>query len=236
VVKIEVKIMAKNTTETNPKSLKNVEETLTKTEQFLEQNYRSLIYVLAGVIIIVGLFWLAKIYLNKRNVEAQAQMYQAQKYLESDSLKLALNGDGNYLGFLDIAKDYKFTSGGNLALYGAGICYLHLGQYQDAIDFLTKYSRKDKVIGSLAIGATGDAYVELGDLQKGIAKYIEAADFGSNSFNTPVFLMKAGEIYELNKQYAEALKMYERIQNEYPESTEGLQIEKYIARVKLLIK
>jgi tetratricopeptide (TPR) repeat protein len=236
VVKIEVKIMAKNTTETNPKSLKNVEETLTKTEQFLEQNYRSLIYMLAGIIVIVGIFWLAKIYLNKRGDEAQAQMYQAQKYLESDSLKLALNGDGNYLGFLDIAKDYKFTTSGNLALYSAGICYLHLGQFQDAIDFLSKYSKKDKVIGALALGATGDAYVELGDLQKGVAKYIEAADFGSNAFNTPVFLMKAGEIYELTNKYADALKMYERIQNEFPESTEGTSIDKYIARVKLLMK
>jgi tetratricopeptide (TPR) repeat protein len=228
--------MAKNKTDTNPKSIKNVEQTLTKTEQFLEQNYRSLIYVLAGIIIIVGLFWLAKIYLNKRNDEAQAQMYQAQKYLETDSLKLALNGDGNYLGFLDIAKDYKFTSAGNLSLYSAGICYLHLGQYQDAIDFLTKYSKKDKVIGSLALGATGDAYVELGDVQKGVAKYIEAADLGSNSFNTPLFLMKAGEIFELTNKYADALKMYERIQVEYPESTEGTSIDKYIARVKLLIK
>jgi tetratricopeptide (TPR) repeat protein len=236
VVKNEVKIMAKNTTETNPKSLKNVEETLTKTEQFLEQNYRSLIYVLAGIIVIVGLFWLAKIYLNKRSDEAQAQMYQAQKYLESDSLKLALNGDGNYLGFLDIAKDYKLTASGNLALYSAGICYLHLGQFQDAIDFLSKYSKKDKVIGALSIGATGDAYVELGDLQKGVAKYIEAADYASNSFNTPIFLMKAGEIYELTNKYADALKMYERIQNEFPESTEGTSIEKYIARVKLLMK
>ncbi len=228
--------MAKYTTETNPKSLKNVEETLSKTEQFLEQNYRSLIYVLAGIIVIVGLFWLAKIYLNKRGDEAQAQMYQAQKYLESDSLKLAVNGDGNYLGFLDIAKDYKFTSSGNLALYSAGICYLHLGQFQDAIDFLSKYSKKDKVIGALALGATGDAYVELGDLQKGVAKYIEAADFGSNAFNTPIFLMKAGEIYELTNKYADALKMYERIQNEFPESTEGTSIDKYIARVKLLMK
>jgi tetratricopeptide (TPR) repeat protein len=228
--------MAKNTTDTNPKGVKNVEQTLGKTEQFLEENYKSLIYVLAGIIVIVGIFWLAKIYLNKRNDEAQAQMYQAQKYLETDSLNLALNGDGNYLGFLDIAKDYKFTSAGNLSFYSAGICYLHLGQYQDAIDFLSKYSKKDKVIGSLAIGATGDAYVELGDLQKGVSKYIEAADYGSNSFNTPLFLMKAGEIYELTKQYADALKMYERIQSEYPESTEGSSIEKYIARVKLLIK
>lgn len=228
--------MAKNSQETNPKSVSNVEETLSRTEQFLEQNYKQLIYVLAGIIVIVGIFWLAKIYLNKRNDDAQAQMYQAQKYLEADSLKLALNGDGNYLGFLDIAKEFKMTPAGNLSLYCAGICYLHLGQYQEAIDYLTKYSKKDKMIGSLAIGAIGDAYVELGDTQKGVAKYVEAANYAKNSFNTPIFLMKAGEIYELNKDYAEALKMYQRIKDEYPESTEGLSIDKYIARVKLLVK
>jgi len=161
---------------------------------------------------------------------------QVLKYLETDSLKLALNGDGNYLGFLDIAKDYKFTNSGNLARYCAGICYLHMGNYQEAIDFLNKYSKKDKVIGSLAIGATGDAFVELGNLDKGIAKYLEAADFAKNSFNSPLFLLKAGELYELNGKFAEALKLYERIENQYPESTEGSTIEKYIARVKILIK
>jgi tetratricopeptide (TPR) repeat protein len=163
-------------------------------------------------------------------------MYQAERYLEMDSLRLALNGDGNYLGFLDIANDYKFTASGNLARYSAGICYLHLGQYQEAIDILEKYSKKDKVLGSLAIGAAGDAYVELGDPDKGVVKYIEAADFAANSFNSPIFLMKAGEIHELNGNYSEALKVYERIQSEYPESTEGMSIEKYIARVKILIK
>ena len=163
-------------------------------------------------------------------------MFQAERYLELDSLKLALNGDGNYLGFLDIAKDYKFTNTGNLAKYSAGICYLHLGNYQEAIDFLNKYTKKDKVIGSLAIGATGDAYVELGDLDKGVSKYIEAADYAGNSFNTPLFLMKAGEIYELKGKFPDALKIYERIESQYPESTEGTTIEKYIARLKVLMK
>jgi tetratricopeptide (TPR) repeat protein len=153
-----------------------------------------------------------------------------------DSLKLALNGDGNYLGFLEIAKDYKFTNTGNLAKYSAGICYLHLGNYNEAIEFLNSYSKKDKVLGSLAIGATGDAYVELGNLDKGISNYIEAAEYADNSFNTPLFLMKAGELYELTGKFAEALKLYERIENQYPESTEGSTIEKYIARVKLLTK
>ncbi len=213
--------MAKKIKDVNSQGLKNVEETLTKTEQFLEQNYRALLIVLGVIVVLVGFSGLAGCTLAEGMTEAQSQMYQAERYLEMDSLNLALNGDGNYLGFLDIANDYKFTHTGNLARYSAGICYLHLGQYQDAIDMLDKYSKKDKVIGSLAIGATGDAYVELGDLEKGVSKYIEAADYADNSFNTPLFLMKAGEIHELNGNYSEALKIYERIQNEYPESTEG---------------
>jgi tetratricopeptide (TPR) repeat protein len=228
--------MAKNKKDVNPQTISNVEQTLTRTEQYLEENYKTLLTGLAIIIVIVGLGWLGKIYLGKRNDEAQSQMYQAERYLEMDSLKLALNGDGNYLGFLDIAKSYRLTKSGNLALYSAGICYLHLGEYQDAIDFLNKYSKKDKVIGSLAIGAIGDAYVELGDLDKGITKYIEAADYAMNSFNTPLFLLKAGELYEMNGKQSDALKLYERIEREYPESTEGSTIDKYIARVKLLIK
>ena len=228
--------MAKNKKDENPSTISSVEETLTRTEHYLEENYKTLLIGLGVIVVLVGLFWLGKLYFNKRNDEAQSQMFQAEKYLEMDSLKLALNGDGNYLGFLDIAKDYKFTNSGNLARYSAGICYLHMGNYNEAIEFLNKYSKKDKVIGSLAIGATGDAYIELGNTEKGVAKYIEAADFAKNSFNTPLFLMKAAELYELTGKFPEALKLYERIENQYPESTEGTTIEKYIARVKLLIK
>jgi tetratricopeptide (TPR) repeat protein len=228
--------MAKKTKEGNPQTIKNVEQTLTTTEQFLESHYKELLIGLGVIVVLIAIFWLGKIYIGKQNEEAQSQMYQAERYLEMDSLNLALNGDGNYLGFIDIANDYKYTQAGNLARYSAGICFLHLGQYEDAIGYLNKYSKKDKLIGSLAIGATGDAYVELGDMDKGAAKYIEAADYAKNSFNTPLYLMKAGEIYELNRNYDEALKMYERIQNEYPESTEGSSIDKYIARVKLLMK
>jgi tetratricopeptide (TPR) repeat protein len=228
--------MAKNKKDTNPQTISNVEQTLTRTEQYLEENYKTLLTGLAIIVVLVGLGWLGRIYLSKRNDEAQSQMYQAERYLEMDSLSLALNGDGNFPGFLEIAKSYRLTKAGNLALYSAGMCYLHLGQYEDAIEYLEKYSKKDKVLGSLAIGATGDAYVELGQTDKGISKYIEAADFGKNSFNTPLFLMKAGELYELDGKYSEALKLYERIESEYPESTEGSTIEKYIARVRLLIK
>ncbi len=217
--------MAKNKKDENPTTISSVEETLSRTEHYLEENYKVLLITLGAIVILVGLGWLGKMYLGKRNDEAQSQMYQAERYFEIDSLKLALNGDGNYLGFLDIAKDYKFTNSGNLAKYCAGICYLHLGNYNEAIDYLSKYSKKDKVIGSLAIGATGDAYVQVGNIGKGVAKYVEAADFANNSFNTPLFLMKAAELYEMTGKYPEALKLYERIEAQYPESTEGASID-----------
>jgi len=227
--------MAKSSKNSPPKAISNVEQTLSQTEQYLEENYKVLLTGLGIIVSIIAIIWLGKILLSKRNDEAQSQMYQAERYFEMDSLRLALYGDGNYLGFLDIAQGYRFTKTGNLAKYGAGICYLHLGEYQLAIEFLSKYSKKDKIIGSLAIGATGDAYVELGELEKGVAEYIKAANFASNSFVSPVYLMKAGEIYEIIGKYSEALKVYERIENEYSSSNEGSSIERYIARVKFLM-
>jgi len=227
--------MAKKSKIENPQSIKSVEETLTKTEQFLEENYKTILIILGVLVVLVGIFYLGRIYLNKRNLEAQSQMYQAERWMEMDSLNLALNGDGNYLGFIEIASTYRFTKAGNLAKYCAGVCYLHLGKYEEALEYLSKYSIKDKVIGSLAIGAMGDALIELGRLDEGIARYIEAAETANNLFNTPLYLMKAGQILELQQKYTEALKLYERIKNEYPESTEGATIDKYIARVKLLM-
>ncbi len=217
------------------KAIENVEQTLTKTEQFLEQNYKPLLYTLIGVVVLVGLFWLVKMYTGKKNEEAQSQMFMAEKYFSQDSLKLALNGDGNNLGFIDIADQYKLTKSGKLANFYAGACLMHLGQFEEAIDYLNKYTLKDDILTPEAKGLIGDANVELGDKEEGVRYYLEAAELADNSFHTPIYLMKAGIIYESEAKYAEALKLYERIQDEYVESNEGRSIDKYIARVKLHI-
>jgi len=217
------------------KAIENVEQTLTKTEQFLEQNYKPLLYSLIGVVVIVGLFWLLKMYSGKKNEEAQSQMFMAEKYFSQDSLKLALNGDGNNLGFIDIADQYKMTKSGKLANFYAGACLMHLGQFEEAIDYLNKYTLKDEILTPEAKGLIGDANVEMGDNEAGLRYYLEAADLADNSFHTPIYLMKAGMIYESEGKYSEALELYERIQDKYNESNEGRSIDKYIARVKMQI-
>lgn len=210
-----------------------VEEALSKTEVFIERNQK-ILYIIIGVIVVVvlGIFGFKRLYIGPKEKEAQSQMFMAEKYFEKDSLKLALNGDGNYLGFLDIIDDYKLTKTGNLAHYYSGICYLHLGDYQAAIDYLKKFHSKDQMVSSMALGAIGDAYMELDKKDDALDYYLDAAENNNNEFTTPMFLMKAGMTYELKGNYAEALELYERIRNEFRNSFEFRSIDKYIARVK----
>jgi len=218
----------------SPKAIEGVEETLTRTEQFLESNWKSITYGLVVVAVIVGIVWLYNRRIDSKTEEALSQMYVAEDYFDNDSLDLALYGDGNYLGFIDIADEYKFTRPGNLANYYAGICFLRSGQYEDAIDYLEKFKKRDISISPVALGCIGDAYVELGETDKGIDYYLRASNYTENSFYNPLYLMKAAQLHELEGQYKEALNLYQRIKEEYPESSEGRNIEKYIARVKVI--
>ena len=217
----------------SPSAMENVEQTLTRTEQFLEDNYKPILYGLGLIVVLAGLIWLSKIYLDNRNEEALSQMYQAEIYFEKDSLTLALNGDGNYLGFIEIADSYKMTKSANLAKYYAGLCYLHLGEFENAIDYLSKYKGKSSVFATQATGSIGDAYVELGDFEKGLKYYLQAISSTENTFLLPVYLMKAAHLYELSGDKKKALETYTRIRDEFPDSSEGSNIEKYISRLSV---
>ena len=214
-----------------------VEEAFGKTEQFIEKNQK-IILISIGIIIVVilGFFGFKRFYLAPREKEAQGQMFMAQKYFEQDSLMKALNGDGQYLGFLSIIDDYGMTKSANLSHYYAGISYLKLGQFDNAITQLKKFSAGDKVISPLAKGALGDAYVETKDVKKGVDYYIEAAEMGKNDFISPYFYMKAAMGYTELADFEGALKIYKKIKEEYPRSNEGRDIERYIAFAEGKIK
>ncbi len=225
--------MAKSNKEA-PKAIEGVEETLTKTEQFLENNWKAITYGLAVVAVVVGVVWIYNKRLDSLTEEALSQMYVAENYFAADSMELALYGDGNYLGFIDIADEYGSTRPGNLAKYYAGVSFLWLGQFEDAIDYLKDFKKRDESVSPVAIGCIGDAYVELGDTDRGIEHYLRAANYSENTFYNPLYLFKAGQLLEIEGRYDEALEIYQRIKDEYPESSEGDNIDKYIARVKVI--
>ncbi|TRZ75273.1 MAG: tetratricopeptide repeat protein [Bacteroidetes bacterium] len=214
-----------------------VEEAFSKTEQFIEKNQKIILIVVGAIILVVlGYFGFKRLYLAPREKEAQSQMFMAEKYFEMDSLTKALKGDGNYLGFLDIMDQYKFTKSANLSHYYAGICYLKKGEFQNAIDQLSDFSSGDELVAPMAIGAMGDAYMELNNTDKAIDCYLKAADKRKNDLTSPMFLMKTGMAYELAGKNDLALKTYIRIKTEFSRTNEGREIDKYIARLNGLVK
>ena len=226
--------MAKSKKQVQDTGAESLENALTRTEQYIENNQRSLTIIVLAIIVIVGTFLgYRKLYIAPMEKEAQSQVFAAEQHFERDSFNLALHGDGNYLGFIDIIDSYSPTKVGNLARYYAGISYRELGEYEEAIDNLKRFSPKDKMIGSVAYGGIADCYVELGKLDAAAKQYVKAADYGANNFSSPIMLMKAGMVYEELGKNAEALKVYETIKSDYPKSNEAREIDKYIARAKI---
>ncbi len=213
--------------------LEAVESTLSKTEQFIENNQKSLVIVVAVIVVIVlGYFGVNRYYLDPLEKEAQTQLFMAEAYFEQDSLNKALYGDGNNLGFLDVIDEYGSTEAGNLAKYYAGISFLKQGEFEEAIDKLKSFNGKDMMVSSMALGAIGDAYLELDKKAEAAAQYLKAAHHKSNDLTTPVFLLKAGQTYELVGDYKKAVEIYEELKIDYPNTTEGRNAERYITRAE----
>ncbi len=218
-----------------PQQFENIEESLTKAEEFIVNNQKVLTTIVAIlVVLILGFFGVNRYYLQPKNQEAQEQIYPAQHYFQVDSLNKALYGDGNSLGFVDIAKNYSITKAGKLARYYAGICFLKKGDFNQAIQYLSKFSTDDMLIGPMAKGALGDAYLSLGNKNKAVSLYMEAANLSSNDFTTPMFLLKAGEVYEDMGNYDDAITAFTKIKTDYYKSQEARDIEKFIARAQTL--
>jgi tetratricopeptide (TPR) repeat protein len=217
-------------------SFENVESALSKTEHFIEENQNRLSMIALAVIIIVAGYWgIKKFYFMPLEQEAQKEIFYAQQYFEKDSFNLALNGDGQNAGFLEIIDEYGSTKAGKLAGYYAGVANLHLGNYNEAVEYLKGFSCDEEMVAATAIGALGDAYAELGESDKAIAQYKSAAAF-DNTLTAPTYLMKLGVMYEAKGDYPAAVKAYQTIKDKYGSSAEARQVDKYLTRAELQVK
>lgn len=214
----------------------DVQEVYSKTETFINENKNTLSTIVAIIaVIIAGYFAYNSFYLAPLQDEAKEQMFMAEKYFAKDSMNKAIHGDAQNLGFLEIADEYSGTKAGNLANYYLGIAYLRTGQFEASIDALDDFEGDETIIESIKYGAMGDAYMELGDLGRAVSSYEKAASAVSNDFSTPMYLLKAGQTYELIGDYEEAVDTYQKIKIDYSTSSEAADIEKYIARAESFI-
>ncbi|MCB0661877.1 MAG: tetratricopeptide repeat protein [Saprospiraceae bacterium] len=225
--------MAKRKTSANDETLVDIVEVKESAESFVERNQQLIFGGLVALVLLVGGYFAYKyLFQEPKQKEAVEQMYKAQEQFERDSFRLALTNPGSgFPGFLDIIDQYSGTPAANAAEYYAGICYLQLGEYDAAIAHLNDFSATDEVLPITKMGAIGDAYAEKGDLGQALSYYKKAVSAGDNDILTAYYLKKVGMLNEKNGEFGAAKDAYEQIRKDYPNSNEGRDIEKYIARV-----
>jgi tetratricopeptide (TPR) repeat protein len=226
--------MTSRKTKQTDETLVDIVQVKERAEDFFERNQIAVLGILGGLVLLIGGYFIYQnLYKKPRNEKAMTQMFQAQYQFERDSFALALeNPGGGYDGFLDIIDNYSGTKAGNLANYYAGVCYLHLGRYEAAIDFLEDFKPAGEVTPVMKHGTLGDAYSELENWSKALSHYESAANAASNEFLTPYYLKKLGMLHERQGDLKKALAAYERIKAEFPNTTSSVGIDKYIARAK----
>ena len=209
-----------------------IQEKIVGIEHWFEQNPKILGGIAAIVLLIVGGYFGYRYYIDGQDTLAQKEMFQAVRYFESDSLNLALNGDGNNLGFLQIVDDYSLTPAGNLANFYAGAIYLKQGKFPLAIFHLEDFSANDLLVQPRAYSLIGDAYMEQKDFESAAKYYDKASTYKPNKEFTPTYLMKAALAYEKLNNVEKAKAAYQTIINTYWDSSEVQNAKKYKAKIE----
>jgi tetratricopeptide (TPR) repeat protein len=231
---------ATKTKSANPKTAKPRERheehglkgSMNRAEVFYQKNSKTINIVCIIIILLIGgYFGYKNLYIKPREKKAVAMEFKAQQYFERDSFRLALEGDGNNYGFLQVIDRYGATKAGETARYSAGVCYIRLGQYQKGIDYLKQFDADDQVVQAMAYGLMGDAYMELGNTKEGINWYQKAAAYKDNEVISPLYLFRAGLACEKAGRTKDAIEIFSRIKNKYPLSPEGRDMDKYLAQL-----
>jgi tetratricopeptide (TPR) repeat protein len=208
-----------------------VVEAVSKTEKFFNENGKILGGIVIGLIVVAAaVFCWYKFAYQPAVEEAQGQMAVAEENFRAADYELALNGDGNVLGFSQIIDEYGVKAGKSVYFY-AGVCELQLGNWDLAIKYLQSYKGKDAILKARATACIGDAYVGLEDYAKALTYFEKAAAVADNMYAAG-YLLKAGVAAEKLGQNEKALACYETIKDQYPQSMEAYEIDKYIGRIQ----
>jgi predicted negative regulator of RcsB-dependent stress response len=211
-----------------------MEESLNQSEAFLLKYKNIIIGCIVAIIVIIAGVSAYKNYVSDPNeTKASTAIAKCQELFQNQQYELALNGDstGN-AGLLAIAQEYSSTDAGNLANLYAGLCYANLEKWQEAANCIEKFdAADDQMVSPAALGALGNVYAHLDQLDKAVSTLVKAAKQADNNTLSPVFLIQAGQILESQDKKGEALKLYQEIKEKYFKSAQYQTIDEYIERV-----
>ncbi|MBO7507367.1 MAG: tetratricopeptide repeat protein [Paludibacteraceae bacterium] len=201
---------------------------------FAESHQNVILAVLGGIVALVALYFVLNQYVwGPRDNAAKNEIFKAQQMFARDSFQVALDGkEDEFMGFLDIIDEYGSTSTGNLACAYAGICYKNLGEYDEAIKFLNKFSGSDELVSPSIVGAVGDCYWDLENASKAVDYYLKAASMADNDLLSPLYKKRAALAYLSMDKKSEAAKLLEGIITDYPNYADMNDVMKFLEIAK----
>ena len=203
---------------------------VSSSEKFYNEHKGVIWGVLRGIVVNgLAILGYSKFIYTPAVAETQQAVFPAELNFQNGEFELALNGDGNTLGFAEIIDQYGSKAGKAVYLY-AGTCCAQLGNWEEALVYLKKYSRKAPILAARAIALQGDCKAALGEAAQAASLYEKAAAKADNLF-AAAYLVKAGQMYQSLGQNDKALKSFQTVKEKYPQSIEGYDIDKYINRV-----
>jgi tetratricopeptide (TPR) repeat protein len=218
-----------------------LDDKASKTEEWAIKNQNYIMIAVGAIaVLVLGYLGYNKFVAEPKAGEAMNEMFQAQQYFDQavdgtakDSLyTLALNGGGGKFGMLDIAKEYSGTPAANLANYYAGMAYLNLKDYKNAVKYLGDFSSDDVMLGPIAKGGIGDAFMQLNQPEEALSYYEEAAKMNTNDYTTPMYLFKAANVAMKLGKTEKALENYKRIKEDFSASSEATNIDVFIGKAE----
>ena len=168
-----------------------IEETLTKHEAFFLKYQKQIIGAIVALVVIIAGCILYHNYVAVPNaLKASTSLAKGQEYFANEQYDKALNGDSTgFVGFAKLAADLGGDAG-NLANLYAGLCYAQLDKWQDAIKYIEKFdTQDDQMISPAALGALGNAYAHVDQLDKAVETLKKAANKADNNSLSPTFLI-----------------------------------------------
>lgn len=198
--------------------------------------YKNVIIGITAAIILIAGGWILyrNVFLKPKEGRAAEAMFKAEEYFRADSLRLALNGDGQNRGFLNVIKNFDGTKAANLAHFYAGIIYLRTNDFNNAVKHLKDFATDSKQIQMIAYGRLADAYSEQGKKNEAVENYKKAGSiFPDDETNASEFLFRAGYLLESMGKNKDAVEVYKQIKEKFPKTEKGFAIDKYIYRLSI---
>ena len=223
-------------------------ETYTVKKNFWDTYSKPIIYGGSILVLLLGAYFgYQKLIKEPREMDAGAAIFPAESIFDKmaqtgfnkDSVNTVLNGgvnEGvNVTGLLKIASKYSGSLNANRAEYMIGACYLHIKEFDKAIQHLKEYNSNGATqVEIKKYILLGNAYAEQKKTEDALSAYKKAATVNEKdeAFTADALITAAAYADYIGKP-KEAIELYQKAQDTYPNfpTVQSGEVEKHLAKL-----